>query len=135
MVNRDVWKVCKLHSLTSQAITKTFLTWLAPLKHEMLAQLMQFPKPVIKRNVQFFSLEAMCYPLTLTPMMKQQKKIHQRKKGSIIVANLHFLCGFSVSKQTNSAQSYSHKLYEFYCAVTIKGIGNHFMLVRLVKRI
>lgn len=135
MVNRDVWKVCKLHSLTSQAITKTFLTWLAPLKREMLAQLMQFPKPVIKRNAPLFSLGATCYPLTLTPMMKQRKKNSSEEKGNIIVAKLHFLFGFSVSKQTKSAQNYSHKLYEFCCAVTIKGIGNHFMLVRLVKRI
>ena len=49
----------------------------------MLAQLMQFPKPVIKRNAPFFSLEAMYYPLTLAPMMKQQKKIHQRKKEAL----------------------------------------------------
>ena len=88
-----------------------------------------------QKKCPIFSLDAMCYPLTLAPMMKQQKKNSSEKKGSIIVAKLHFLCGFSVSKQTKSAQSYSHKLYEFYCAVTIKGIGNHFMLVRLVKRI
>lgn len=70
-----------------------------------------------------------------SPDDETAKKNSSEKKGSIIVAKLHFLCGFSVSKQTKSAQSYSHKLYEFYCAVTIKGIGNHFMLVRLVKRI
>lgn len=68
-----------------------------------------------------------------SPDDETAKKNSSEKKGSIIVAKLHFLCGFSVSKQTKSAQSYSHKLYEFYSAVTIKGIGNHFMLVRLVK--
>ena len=135
MVNREVWKVCKLHSLTSQAITKTFLTWLAPLKHEMLAQLMQFPKPVIKKKCPIFFPWGYVLPSNFSPDDETAKKNSSEKKGSIIVAKLHFLCGFSVSKQTKSAQSYSHKLYEFYCAVTIKGIGNQFMLVRLVKRI
>ena len=136
MVNREVWKVCKLHSLTSQAITKTFLTWLAPLKREMLAQLMQFPKPAChQKKCSIIFSWGYVLPSNFNPDDETAKKNSSEEKGNIIVAKLHFLFGFSVSKQTKSAQNYSHKLYEFCCAVTIKGIGNHFMLVRLVKRI
>ena len=36
-----------------------------------------------QKKCPIFSLDAMCYPLTLAPMMKQQKKIHQRKKEAL----------------------------------------------------
>lgn len=67
----------------------------------MLAQLMQFPKPVIKRNAPLFSLGATCYPLTLTPMMKQRKKIHQRKKETLQSPSYTFCSGFRLANKQN----------------------------------